>query len=383
MFEDIEPPKETEGNIKTGYWRHLRSWWKGLNRNLRFGIISAALLLFGAGALGYYYLLPPKSESALEITKQEKPPPTTVASPLSGVQIEPELAKRPVTGIMIENSLVARPQSGLTEAGVVFEAIAEGGITRFITLYQESQPQYVGPVRSLRPYYIDWAAAFDASIAHVGGSPDALAQIRSGGKDLDQFFNPGSYWRVSSRASPHNVYTSFERMDALNKAKGYTSSKFTPWPRKPDAPQATPAAKAINVNISSVLYNSRYDYDPATNTYLRSEGGKPHVITASADDKTGQQLHPKVILVLVMPYSLNGKYSVYGTSGSGTVLAFQDGGVTEGTWTKKDRVSQFTFTDASGKEIKLNAGQTWVTAVASRDKVTFEAAPPPAKPATQ
>ena len=155
---------------------------------------------------------------------------------------------------MIENSLDARPQSGINQAGVIFEAIAEGGITRFITLYQEAQPQYVGPVRSLRPYYIDWAAAFDAPIAHVGGSPDALKQIRNGGKDLDQFFNPGAYWRQSTRAAPHNVYTSFKNMDKLNKAKGYKSSKFTPWPRKEDSPLETPTAATIKVSISSANF---------------------------------------------------------------------------------------------------------------------------------
>jgi hypothetical protein len=233
----------------------------------------------------------------------------------------------------------------------------------------------------LRPYYIDWASAFDAPIAHVGGSPDALSQIRSGGKDLDQFFNPGSYWRQSNRASPHNVYTSFERLDALNKAKGYTSSKFTPWQRKKDQPQAVPAAKAANVNISSGNYNSRYDFDATSNSYLRSQGGKPHIITSSADDKTGQQLRPKVIVVLMIPYSLSGKYSVYVTSGSGAALVFQDGGVSDATWKKDDRASQFKFTDAAGKEVKFNAGQTWVAVVASRDRVTYEAAPPPPPPA--
>lgn len=377
--DSSQQPKNKKNKRKT-LLKRLINWWKHLNRNVRFGIIAALLLLFGAMALGYFYIISPKGEPELVITKQEKPKPTTVASPLTGVQVQPELAQRPVTAIMIENSTDARPQSGLTDAGVIFEAIAEGGITRFITLYQEGQPQYVGPVRSLRPYYIDFAASFDAPIAHVGGSPDALAQIRSGGKDLDQFFNSGSYWRQSSRASPHNVYTSFERMDALNKSKGYTSSKFTPWPRKEDKPQTTPAAKGINVNISSANYNSRYDYDAATNTYLRSQAGRPHMITTSADDKTGQQLRPKVVVVLVMSYGLNGKYSVYGMSGSGTVLVFQDGGITEGTWSKSDRASQFKFIDASGKDIKLNAGQTWVAAVSSRDKVTHEAAPPPPPP---
>jgi hypothetical protein len=415
VFEDIEPPKRSkkEAERKTNtsavkplqpeetinlddkpnqqakdpkrppvkHLKKLKTWWKGLNRNVRFGIISAALLLFGAAALGYFFLISPKGEPVLEVAKSK--PKTTVPSPLTGVEVAPELAARPVTAIMIENSTDARPQSGLTDAGVIFEAIAEGGITRFITMYQEGQPQYIGPVRSLRPYYIDWAMAFDAPIAHVGGSPDALKQIRGKGKDLDQFFNPGSYWRQPSRASPHNVYTSFERLDALNKKKDFTSSKFTPWQRKKDSPQPVPAAKTIKVNISSANYNSHYDYDAESNTYVRSQAGKRHIITASQNDKNGQPLRPKMVIVLIMSYSLNGKYSVYDTTGSGAALIFQDGGVSNATWAKSDRASQFKFTDAAGKEVRFNAGQAWVVAVASRDKVTYEAAPPPPPPPPQ
>jgi hypothetical protein len=208
-------------------------------------------------------------------------------------------------------------------------------------------------------------------VAHVGGSPDALAQIRSGGKDLDQFFNSGSYWRQPTRPAPHNVYTSFQRMDALNQKKGYTASRFSSWPRKEDKKLAQPTAKSINIAISSALYNSHYDYDAASNSYLRSEGGKPHMITATPGDKIGQQLHPKVVVVLILPYHLSGKYSVYGTSGSGPAYIFQDGGVTQGNWTKADRPGQISFTDASNQPIKLNAGQTWVTALSAANKLTY------------
>jgi hypothetical protein len=301
------------------------------------------------------------------------PKPTTVASPLSGVQVAPELAQRPVTGIMIENSPDARPQSGLQDAGVVYEAIAEGGITRFLALFQDTRPGYIGPVRSLRPYYIDFGWAYQASIAHVGGSPDALSQIRSGQyRDLDQFFNSGSYSRISARAAPHNVYTDFDRLDQLTQSKGYTSSQFTPWKRKDDKPLATPAAAHIDVKISSQLYYSHYDYDKTTNTYMRSEGGKPHVQVTSADDKTGTQIHPKVVLTLVMNYSVidSAGHSGYGTTGSGQMYVFQDGGVTQGTWSKADRGSMFQFKDAAGNIIPLDAGQTWVTVVGAASDVT-------------
>jgi hypothetical protein len=301
------------------------------------------------------------------------PKPTTVASPLSGVQVTPDLAQRPVTGIMIENSLDARPQSGLQDAGVVYEAIAEGGITRFLALFQDTRPGYIGPVRSLRPYYIDFGWPYQAAIAHVGGSPDALSQIRSGQyRDLDQFFNSGTYSRIGSRAAPHNVYTDFNRLDKLLQAKGYNSSQFSPWKRKDDKPLPTPTNVHLDVKISSPLYYSHYDYDKATNTYHRSEGGKAHVQVTSSGDRTGQIIHPKVVITLVMNYSVLDRagHSNYTTSGSGPLKIFQDGGVIDGTWSKVDRGSMFEFKDANGQPIALNTGQTWVTAVKSAGEVS-------------
>jgi hypothetical protein len=301
------------------------------------------------------------------------PKPNTVASPLSGVQVSPDLAKRPVTGIMIENSPDARPQSGLQDAGVVYEAIAEGGITRFMALFQDSRPSYIGPVRSLRPYYIDFGWPYQASIAHVGGSPDALSQIRSGGfRDLDQFFNSGAYSRIGSRTAPHNVYTDFNRLDQLNQSKGFNSSNFTPWPRKDDKPAATPTDAHIDVRISSPIYYSHYDYDKASNTYNRSEGGKPHVQVTSANDRSGTLIHPKVVVAVAMSYGVIDRagHSNYGVTGSGPIKVFQDGTVIDGTWSKSDRSDMFHFKDSSGSPISLDAGQTWVVAVSGLNEVS-------------
>lgn len=302
------------------------------------------------------------------------PKPTTIASPLTGLQVAPSLAQRPVTGIMIENSTDARPQSGLQDAGVVFEAIAEGGITRFLSLFQDASPQYIGPVRSLRPYYIDFAQAFQASIVHIGGSPNALSRVRNGSyRDLDQFFNAAYFTRVSNRAAPHNVYTSFDALDKLNQSKGYTSSKYTTWPRKTDAKLAVPTAKTIDLNISSYYFNVHYDYDAITNTYVRSEGGVAHTNLVSAADKVGVQLAPKIVIALVMGYGIDadGQHSDYADTGTGNAYIFQDGSVTLGKWNKADAGTQITFTDTAGAPIKLDAGQTWVSLVASDGAVTY------------
>ncbi len=296
---------------------------------------------------------------------------TTEPSRLTGVEVSPKLNKRPVTGIMIENSLDARPQSGLLNAGVVYEAVAEGGITRFLALYQEAQPKYIGPVRSVRPYYLDWLMPFKGSIAHVGGAPRALQDIRAYRiHDLDQFFNPGAYSRIAERAPPHNVYTKMANLDALNKAKGFKGTDFPGFPRKPESPASKSQRNAnrINLSISSFNFGVSYTYSPSKNIYLRRLAGSAHT-----DLKSHKQLAPKVVIAMVIHRGIDsdGQHTKYATKGSGRVFVFQDGKVTIGTWKKSTRTTQVHFYKKDGSEISLNPGQTWITVVDSTSSVSF------------
>jgi hypothetical protein len=334
-------------------------------------VLLVILLLVVGGSAGYGLTHRAKPVAATvkpipKVTPQTK----TVPSTLTGLPVDPSVNQRTVTGVMIENSIDSRPQSGLSQAGAVFEAIAEGGITRFLALYQDTAPDNVGPIRSARPYYAQWVLGFDAGYAHVGGSPQALADIKAWGvRDLDQFANGGSYHRISSRAAPHNVYTSIAALNQLEVSKGYLTSTFSGFVRKPkEAPLKQPTAKTIDLSISGPLYGVHYDYIAGTNSYNRSEAGAPHV-----DAEGGTPLSPKVVIALVMPYSLaaDGYHSDYSTIGSGPVFIFQDGMVTTGQWTKAANTSQFTFADAAGKPIKLNAGQTWLTAVSNVGAVVY------------
>ncbi len=377
--ETIDLP-ETTSTMKQNTSKKSKKWWHifsyrhtHLSRKKWALLMAGLLLAISAGGFCAYKIyqhvrkLPPQ-KAAIVAKKAAKP--TTEPSRLTGLPVDPALNKRPVTGVMIENSPDARPQSGLKDAGIVFEAIAEGGITRFLALFEDTQPDYIGPIRSARPYYLDWALAFNASLAHVGGSPDALAQIKAlGVRDLDQFANSGYYTRVNNRYAPHNVYTSTAKLDELNQKKGYTSSNFASWPRKADQKATTPTANSIDLTVSGFLYSPHYDYDPATNSYKRSEGGQPH-----KDERSGVQLMPKVVVALVSGYTIasDGIHSIYGTTGSGHMYVFQDGIVTEGTWQKADSHSQFTFTNSAGAPLKFNAGQTWLTMVNSTGAVAYK-----------
>lgn len=343
------------------------------------GIGVVLLLVAGVGS----YLTLTRYNPAIPhfnvIHNTPKPPkPKTVASTLTGLQVDPSVNQRPVTAVMIENSLDARPQSGLDQAGVVFEAIAEGGVTRFMALYQDSQPDYLGPVRSARPYYIQWLLGFDAAYAHVGGSADGLSDIIAWHvKDLNQFYNASAYERISSRYAPHNVYTSIAQLNQLETAKGFTTSNYTGFVRKAkEEPSKTPTATSIDIKFSGYYYDSHYDYDPATNTYKRSEAGEPHMELNKDGSKV--QIAPKVVVAMVVPMhsgaldASGAYYSDYATIGSGPISVFQDGIVQTGTWTKTSNTDQIKFLDANGQPLALDPGQTWIAATPLASNVIYK-----------
>lgn len=344
----------------------------------RTEIIAIGLVLvITGGGIGLFAALhkpkPTTTVTTVVPVKQVAPKPTTVPSTLSGLPVLPEANKRPVISVMIENSKDARPQSGLSQAGVVFEAIAEGGITRLLALYQDQQPTNIGPIRSARPYYVSWSESFKAAYVHVGGSDEALQNIKNWGvQDINQFYNGSSFRREASRPSPHNVYSGLPTLTELALKKGY-SSTFTGFERKTAAPAKQATASTIDLAISSSLYNVHYTYDAVSNTYGRAEGGADHI-----DNNTGKRLAPNVVIAMVVPLTTRGKtaqggsYSDYNTLGSGTAYVFQDGVVTMGNWNKTATASPLTFTDSSGAVLKLNPGQTWITAVSTASKVTYK-----------
>jgi len=348
---------------KLKLWKRIHQWLRKHHKSV--WIICGIVLIFIGigGAIVFMSLSKKETVASIAVTEPTKESdPVKYYSPLTGNLVTNEKAtEQPVTGIMIENSPDARPQSGIKDSGVVFEAIAEGGITRFLVIYQQEKPQLIGPVRSVRPYYIEWIAAFNASIAHVGGSATALAEVRNGNyRDIDQFFNSGTYWRTNDRYAPHNVYTSFEKIDALNTAKGYTSSNFNGFSRTNGQPSETPTATNINVTISSALYNSSYIYDKNNNNYARSQAGAPHT------DRESGQITPSVVIAMSVdkPAILEEGYKqAVATIGSGKAVIFQNGIAINAIWSKVNKTSQIKFTDESGKDVQLVRGQTWISAI--------------------
>lgn len=355
--------------IKNPFSKLARKFGR-LSKKKRFLIIFITLLVLTGVSLGVYKLLdkpaPVKSEPAPMVQKQEEPPkPTTEASVLTGAQVAIGANQRPITSVQIENSPDARPQSGLLDAGVVFEAIAEGGITRFNASFQESKPDFIGPIRSVRPYYAQLVAPFDPVFVHAGGSAEGLATLSTLGlKDLDHGANGGAFQRISERYAPHNLFSNTSALDAVIASRGYTAGAPKGFLRKAEKPGQPIIAKTIDLQISSPLYNVHYDYDQTSNTYKRSMAGKPH-----NDWRSGTQLSPKVVIAMAVPWSQNGIYSVYGIIGSGSGVVFQDGQATTVTWTKSGAKEQISFTGPDGQPLGLNPGQTWITLVKSASDI--------------
>ena len=363
LQQDLTPPQKP---IKKKFRLKLTK------KRIIIGIFIFVLLTITV----FFYFLHQHKKIQVPISKP-KAVSLLVPSTLSGLPVTPSVNLRPVTAVMVENSTDARPQSGLDQASVVFEAIAEGGITRFMAVFQDSLPAYIGPVRSARPYYVSWALGFDANYAHVGGSAEGLHDIQAWGvKDLDQFYNDTAYQRITSRYAPHNVYTGFPQLTTVEQAKGYTSSNFTGFSRKADAAAPTPLASKIDFSISGSDYDAHFDYLPSTNSYSRSQAGAPHMVVEQ--NGVQKQITPKVVIAMVVSLgqgaldASNAYYSDYATVGSGQAFVFQDGNITLGTWTKTANNAQISFTDSSGNALKLNAGKTWITAVSDTGSVSYK-----------
>jgi hypothetical protein len=196
-----------------------------------------------------------------------------------------------------------------------------------------------------------------------------LAEVQKYGvKDLDQFANGPYYYRDSGRYAPHNLYTSYNELNRLQHLKGFDSTDFDPWKFEDGKAASQITADSIDIQISSALYNVHYEYDKNLNEYLRSEGGAPHV-----DANTDSQISVNNVIVMEVPYRLGGIYYLYDLTGSGTAHLLRNGQYTKIKWQRSSRTSSFKFTK-DGKEVTLNRGQTWVTAIKPGNTVSVKAA---------
>jgi len=281
--------------------------------------------------------------------------------PLSGVKVAKEgLTKGRPIAVSIENSPNARPQSGLDKADIIYETVAEGGITRFLAFFQRNEPNEIGPVRSARTYFLDWVAAYDAVFVHFGGSDAAKARIIDDDiKEVNGIVGEGGFWRDSTRESPHNVYTSYAKIQAAMQRKGYSKeSEISAYIFKEDMVlEKRSKSQNIKINFSGgAAYKVTWIYDREKNAYKRILGGFAH-----EDRVTSADLYAKNVVVQeVMAYpSDSTEQHSKKTIGSGNATIYLDGNKIDATWKKPNLKSPTRFYDKSGLEIEFNRGQTW------------------------
>lgn len=320
--------------------------------------------------------------------------PKTEACPLNGV-LYPKSQKewwgqhRPL-GVMIENHQEARPQSGLSFADVVYEAVAEGGITRFLAIFYCQDAGQVGPVRSARTYFLDFVSEYGEFplYAHVGGAntpgpADALSQIDSyewtGYNDLNQFSIPfPTFWRDYNRlgrevATEHTMYSTTAKLWDFAKTRGLTNvdkegeswdKSFVPYVFKDDISLASRPAQSQTIHLEFWNGYNKYFidwiYDKAGNLYKRGNGGLPH-----NDKNTDKQLTAKNIVVLLTDeFNANDGYEnnahlLYRTKGIGKATVFVDGKKISANWRKDKRTAKTLLFDSDGVPIKFNRGTIW------------------------
>jgi hypothetical protein len=300
-------------------------------------------------------------------------PAGTLKWPLTGMPApSAEAITTRVMSVKIENSPAARPQTGLDRADVVYEVIAEGGITRFHCLFQSQTPAVVGPVRSCRPPDLYLIQQYHSILAHVGGPlavRKILASSRTKYNDMDEFFNPASYWRVKTRAAPHNMYLDIAKLRGFAATKrGYPATEtITGFEFAPASEAASPTVTTINVPVASTS-KVQWRFDAVTRTYARYMNGKAH-----KDAVSGKQLTAHNVVVLwakITPYP-GDKHGVVDIkfTGTGKVSVFIGGQRVDGTWTAGTDAPPV-FRAADGTTIKLDPGNTWIQVLGLTQKIT-------------
>lgn len=289
--------------------------------------------------------------------------------PLTGRPSDVEKLDRPAA-VIVENQYHARPQSGLHLADIVYEILAEGDITRFVAFYQSQEPDTIGPVRSIRPYFIQLSHAMDALIYAAGWSPAAKEMLLSGQYAFVNEVYGGDhvyFWRSKERKAPHNVYTSMENIRKGAQDKKYRTEWQPPELSFYEEDERPVGSDAQTVGIRYIgSYRVTYEYDAATDTYLRSMEGEPHT-----DKETGTRLTAANILICRTDHRIldkEGRREI-NVRGPGSGYLAQGGKMREITWELKDGLIR---AYADGEELKLVPGQTWIHVVPQNAEVTFE-----------
>ncbi len=284
---------------------------------------------------------------------------------IDGVLVESGKANIFPIAVIIDNHPDSRPPAGLSQASLVYEAEVEGVTTRYLAIFADwQQIDNIGPVRSARPYFVDWARELSALFVHCGGSPEALAKIiKDNILDFNEFYQGQYFWRGDDRAAPHNVMTSTQKLRSFLMDKDLIEGKYFSWNFKDDEPAVEPAGHEIAIPEFAV----RWIYNRDNNDYIRYLGRQEHL------DGEGQEIRAKNVILAFMPAEvLDEELRLkIETIGIGQAVVCLDGVCREGEWHKKSATSRTRFYNIDGDEFTFNAGPTWIEVVRPGYEVSY------------
>jgi len=298
---------------------------------------------------------------------------------IDGLYVEDGFENIYPIAVMIDNHPDARPAYGLEDAQLVIEAEAEGGITRYMAFFANNKNvKKIGPIRSARPYFVDWANELSALYAHVGGSPEALAKtIKEKILHINEFYNGTYFWRDTAEYAPHNVYSSLANLRKYLEKKELGKAEYSVWKYKDessvaeamDDKSATASAtidrKNITIDFLLSEFKVEWKYIAEQNSYLRYLGGKKQIVS---DDK---EIFAKNIIIQYVDSKVLDEEmrQEFQHIGMGEALVCVNGVCEKGSWKKKNLNSRTKFYNLEDDEFEFNRGTTWIEIVNPRYEV--------------
>lgn len=269
---------------------------------------------------------------------------------------------------IVENSSDARPQSGLSQADVVFETMAEGGIQRFIAIFQKNSPECIGPIRSARPYFIDISLEYKLAFAHCGGSSEALDKIEKDNLMSINELKYGKYfYRDSNRKAPHNLYTTSGKIKEFIKEKNYTKA----YEKLSFDKDYWIKSKAEPLNCITISTNKNYStsYQYKNGLYYKSMDGK-----IAEDKNNNSQIAVKNIVIQLTNITLqnDNNHLDIALVGEGDGYIISSGKYEKIKWYKKDKGSKTILKNQDGDKVCLNPGNTFWHIIDKNSKIDIE-----------
>ncbi|EGT3614817.1 DUF3048 domain-containing protein [Clostridium perfringens] len=290
-------------------------------------------------------------------------------SPYTGNILESNSTDKIPFICIIENSREARPQSGLSEADIVYETMAEGGIPRFLAVFYENSPEVIGPVRSVRPYFLDISREYDLPFAHCGGSAEALATISSDNSlnSINEISNGSAFWRDNTRKAPHNLYTSAKNIRNFISQKEYNYSKDNNLKFIDNALlSSSNYISEVNLKLSN-YYDTSYKYvDGFYEKYMDKE--------LSTDKNTGEPLKFKNIVIQMTDMSLQNDNTHLNIDlvGSGEGYLLTNGRIEKINWEKENSASKTLLKTENNTPVYLSRGNTIWHIVDTNSSLSFK-----------